>query len=141
MGSSRDMAVFKLRFPARSKELAGVRRRVEEEARARGADPDCACDIVMAVDEACQNIIRHAYRWDPLGTIELEIDRQGEDLVISLLDFAPPIDPKKVKPRDLDKAEPGGIGTHLIRSVMDRSDFLPAPSGRGNLLRMVKKIA
>ncbi len=95
----------------------------------------------MAVDEACQNVIRHAYRNDPDGEIELEIEHHGDELVLSLRDFAPEIDPDRVRPRDLDDVRPGGIGTHLIREVMDRAEFLRPESGRGNLLRMRKRIA
>lgn len=94
----------------------------------------------MAVDEACQNVIRHGYRWDPEGTIVLEIERHGDDLVLSLRDFAPKVDPARVKPRDLDETRPGGLGTHLIRTVMDRAEFVPTPRERGNLLRLVKRI-
>ena len=51
------------------------------------------------------------------------------------------IDPAQVQPRDLDDVRPGGLGTHLIREVMDAADFVEAPPGCGNLLRMVKRIA
>ena len=77
---------------------------------------------------------------EPEIPAELEIERCGEDLVVSLQDFAPKIDPKEVKPRDLDEIRPGGLGTHLIREMMDSAEFVRAESGRGNLLRMVKRI-
>ena len=96
--------------------------------------------IVLAVDEACQNVIRHAYCGDAGGDIVLEIERRGDILIFSLRDFAPPIDPTRVKPRDLDDVRPGGLGTHFIRDVMDEADFTSPPSGDGNLLRMVKRI-
>ena len=67
--------------------------------------------------------------------------KAGEDLVLSLIDFAPTIDLARVKPRDLDDVRPGGLGTHLIRKVMDSADFIDPPPGCGNLLRMVKRIA
>jgi sigma-B regulation protein RsbU (phosphoserine phosphatase) len=106
----------------------------------------CGCgeastgDIVLAIDEACQNIIRHAYKGDPDGVIELEICRSGDPLVFYLCDHAPEIDPRTVKPRDLDDVRPGGLGTHFIKEVMDRADFLPRPGGGGNLLKMVRRI-
>jgi sigma-B regulation protein RsbU (phosphoserine phosphatase) len=107
---------------------------------ANGAGTECAGDIVMAVDEACQNIIRHGYAGEPEGDIELEIERRGDDLVFSLRDFAPKIDPSCVKPRDLDDVRPGGLGTHLIRTVMDEAEFVKTAAERGNLLRMVKRV-
>ena len=72
--------------------------------------------------------------------IELTIERRGNELIFSLTDFAPAIDPDRVKPRDLDDVRPGGLGTHFIRRVMDETDFVPPPSGSGNLLRMVRRI-
>ena len=138
-GDSRDL-ILELRTPARAGELKRIRDAVRETAVTAGCGSGCAGDIVMAVDEACQNIIRHAYGKHRDGEIVVEIERQGEDLVLSLVDFAPPIDPTRVKGRDLDDVRPGGLGTHLIREVMDSADFIEPPPGCGNLLRMVKRI-
>ncbi len=132
--------VLELRTAARAAELKRIRDAVRETALTQGCGSECAADIVMAIDEACQNIIRHAYGKDRSGEIVLEVERQGEDLVFSLVDFAPRIDPARVKPRDLDDVRPGGLGTHLIREVMDSADFIEPPPGSGNLLRMVKRI-
>lgn len=133
--------VLELRFLARPDRLRGVRDRVRDGVRACGCNDACAADIVLAVDEACQNIIRHAYAGDPDGVIELRVERRADELVFSLRDDASAVDPEKVKPRDLDDLRAGGLGTHLIRQVMDRADFVPPPTGHGNLLRMVKRIA
>jgi sigma-B regulation protein RsbU (phosphoserine phosphatase) len=133
-------ALLEFRIPARSDQLGKMRAAVRECVEACGCGETQTADIVLAIDEACQNIIRHAYKQDPSGVIELEIRREDRDLVFSLLDFAPEIDPSRVKPRDLDDIRPGGLGTHFIRKVMDRADFLRRPGGTGNLLRMVKRI-
>ena len=132
--------LLRLRFPARADQLRRVRDAVRDQTAACGFSAQCAGDVVLAIDEACQNVIRHAYCGDSGGEIVLEIERRGEILVFSLRDFAPPIDPARVKPRDLDDVRPGGLGTHFIRNVMDEADFIPPPSGGGNLLRMVKRI-
>lgn len=138
-GDARDL-ILELRTPARAKELKRIRDGVRKTVLEAGCGEECTADIVMAIDEACQNIIRHAYGKDRSGEIVLEIERQGDDLVFSLVDFAPRIDPARVKPRDLDDVRPGGLGTHLIRKVMDSADFVEPPPGCGNLLRMVKRI-
>ena len=140
MGSARAARLLELRFPARADQLCDVREAVRECVAANGAGAECAGDIVMAVDEACQNIIRHGYAGEPEGDIELEIERRGDDLVFSLRDFAPKIDPACVKPRELDDVRPGGLGTHLIRTVMDEAEFVKIAVERGNLLRMVKRL-
>jgi sigma-B regulation protein RsbU (phosphoserine phosphatase) len=128
------------RFVARAEQLRSVREVVRREALAQGCAEKCASDIVLAVDEACQNIIRHAYAGRGDGEIVLEIERAGEDLLVSLRDFAPTVDPSRVRPRALDDLRPGGLGTHLIREVMDGASFDPAPPGGGNLFRMRKRV-
>jgi sigma-B regulation protein RsbU (phosphoserine phosphatase) len=107
---------------------------------ANGCSEVATADVVLVIDEACQNVIRHAYKGDSNGLIELAIDREGDDLVFSLQDHAPAIDPATVHPRELEDVRPGGLGTHFIRSLMDQADFIPRPEGGGNLLRMIKRI-
>ncbi len=140
MASKREGLVLQLRVPAQAKELKRIRE------AARGCVERCGCsalstaDIVLALDEACQNIIRHAYDGRPDDVIELEIEHRGDQLIFSITDYAPAIDPTQIKPRDLDDVRPGGLGTHFIRRVMDEVEFLRPASGRGNLLRMVRRI-
>ena len=132
--------VLRQRFAARAGELRAMREAVRREALAQGCAPACASDIVMAVDEACQNIIRHAYAGRADGEIVIEIERVASELVVSLRDFAPPVDPSRVRPRDLDDLRPGGLGTHLIQEAMDGAAFDPPPPDGGNLFRMRKRI-
>ncbi len=134
-------APVELRFAAKAGELKRVRAAVKREALAAGCDENAAQDVMLAVDEACQNVIRHAYGEERDGDMVVRIEHEERSLVISLLDFAPRIDPQKVKPRDLDDVRPGGLGTHLIQEVMDSAEFVEPPPGCGNLLRMVKRIS
>ena len=140
MAERGEGALLEFRIPARSDQLGKMRAAVRECVEACDCSETQTADLVLAIDEACQNIIRHAYKEDPNGVIELEIRREGRDLVFSLLDSAPQIDPSQVKPRDLDDVRPGGLGTHFIQKVMDRAEFLPRPGGTGNLLKMVRRI-
>jgi sigma-B regulation protein RsbU (phosphoserine phosphatase) len=140
MSAVSEGRVLNFTIRARSDELCRMRDAVRTCVEANGCSETPTADIVLVIDEACQNIIRHAYKGDPDGEIELQIDREGDHLVFELLDRAPPIDPEKVKGRDLDDVRPGGLGTHFIRELMDRADFLPRPEGAGNLLRMTKRI-
>ena len=132
--------LLELRFPARAEELKSMRQAVKECLTGCGVGEDSARDIVLAIDEACQNVIRHAYGPRRGGDIVLEVERTGGEVVFSLIDFAPRIDPSQVRPRDLDDVRPGGLGTHLIQEVMDSAEFIEPPAGCGNLLRMIKRI-
>ena len=133
------MSVLERRFPARPERLCDIRHAVAEAAGAMGCPEAVIGDVVLAVDEACQNIIRHAYRGED-GDIVVRMDAEADQLIVHLIDFAPPVDTAAIHPRPLDEVRPGGLGTHFIRSVMDAIDFLPPPQGAGNLLRMVKHI-
>jgi sigma-B regulation protein RsbU (phosphoserine phosphatase) len=135
-----DDILFKLIFPSRADRLKLVRSTVQRTAELCGFAPYQALDVVIAVDEACQNIIRHAYGGKPDGKIELKILRGNEKMILLLRDFAETIDVAMVKPRELDDLRPGGLGTHFIREIMDEVEFLPPPPEGGNLLKMVKKI-
>jgi len=141
MDAQQAGARLELRFPAQAGELRGMREALRERLRAWRLDEACATDVVMAVDEACQNVIRHAYRGDPDGVIELEVRRAEDELQIAVRDFAPSVDPTRIRPRPLEELRPGGLGTHLIRSAMDHTEYCKPLSGPGNLLRMVKKLA
>ncbi len=132
--------VFHLNFPSQPDRLKLVRNAVFDTAMLCGCSESVARDIVIAVDEACQNVIRHAYKGARDGQVVLDIARENNDIILSLRDFAEPVDVSKIKPRDLDDLRPGGLGTHFIREVMDEVEYMPPPDGEGNVLRMVKRI-
>ena len=132
--------IAQLRIVSRPDRLRMVRALVNEAGDANGCSDDCINQMVMAVDEACQNIIRHAYGGDPAGEIVVDICRRDDAIAIHLLDFADPVDVSTIKPRMLDDVKPGGLGTHFIQQCMDECTFLTPPEGTGNCLRLVKKI-
>jgi len=132
--------ILQLRVTAKANRLRLIRNAVRETAIFCGFSETDTADIVLAVDEACQNVIRHAYGSEGEGDIAIEIRHRPDAMIIILRDFADPVDISKIKPRDLNDLRPGGLGTHLIREVMDAVDFLPPPIDGGNLLRLVKNI-
>lgn len=133
--------VLELRFAARAAELKKMRSAVREYLHAQGCGEECANDVVLAVDEACQNVIRHAYCDGEPGPIELRVERADGALVISIRDEAPTVDPDCLeRSRRLEDVRPGGLGTHFMKSVMDEVGFVDLPEGEGNLLRMVKNL-
>lgn len=129
-----------VRVCAKANRLRLIRNAVREASDFCGFSKQDVSDIVLAVDEACQNVIRHAYGGDSDGDISIELRQRADALIIIIRDFADLVDVSKIKPRDLEDIRPGGLGTHLIQEVMDEVDFLPPPLDGGNLLRLVKKI-
>lgn len=86
------------------------------------------------------NIMQHAYGEACDGVISLELRRVGDRLDVLLIDFAPPVDHQSIGPRDLADLRPGGLGTHFIQSVVDEWQYGHLADGRGNTLRLCKKL-
>lgn len=126
-------------IPASTDQLKIVRRLVEAAARQSGASIDWAADLALAVDEACQNIIRHGYRGCE-GRIELRVRRRDNQLQVELVDFAPSVKQDDCKGRRLDELRPGGLGTHFMHALTDRVRFLLPPKGAGNRLLLSKNL-
>jgi phosphoserine phosphatase RsbU/P len=133
--------ILRLRVPAKADRLKVIRAGTEQAAAYCGASEAWTIDLVMAVDEACQNIIRHAYTgMDEPGDIVVDFIRKQDCLIVHLMDFAEPVDPSKIKSRDLDEIRPGGLGVHLIKSVTDEAIFVEPPPGVGNLFKLTKRL-
>ncbi len=133
--------LVQLRLPARPDRLKLIRSVVRDAALLSGCSESCTDDVVIAVNEACMNVIEHGYRRDPDGEMIVELSVEGEALVVWLTDFAPPVEPERIKPRPIDELRPGGLGTHFINECMDEAGYVtPPPAGTGNLLRMSKRI-
>lgn len=99
--------------------------------------------IELAVDEACANIIDHAYCGENIGTIDLFITTDSENFKVILEDNGQPFEPAEVLPPDLEspleiRAE-RGLGVFLINSLMDDVIF-EAPKPGLNRLTMIKHL-
>jgi sigma-B regulation protein RsbU (phosphoserine phosphatase) len=125
---------------ARPEEMRKVRAVVGEALATAGCPAELADQLILAVDEACTNAIRHSYKNDPKGRLIVTVDREGSTLVFRRRDFAPPVDPKTCKPRDPAEIRPGGLGIHFIDTIMDSWGFEPPADGAGNLFVMRKAL-
>jgi len=131
--------LFEIRFPAKAERLCLIRALVKEIVESIGCNKELSDKLVIAVNEACMNIIQHAYRGDESGEIFFEMLNNGKELHFRLVDYAKPIDLDSVKPRDLDDIRPGGLGTHFIAEIMDEYDIGHLDEKEGNYLNMKKK--
>ena len=132
-------SLVELRFLAQPNRMTMVRDIVRSAARFCGFDEQVAQDIVLAVGEACQNVIMHAYEGRGDGPILLDILESPDRMILRVTDFGPAVAPAVVQPRNLQDLRPGGLGTHFIQNVMDTTDFGRSPTGVGNVLQMSKK--
>lgn len=103
------------------------------------ADPEVTECVVLAVNEACANVIRHAYGPGRSGEIILEILNNRTEIRFRLLDFAPPVDRSRVCTPQPGVLRPGGLGMHLIEQIMDEAGFVEPPPGVGNVFEMTKR--
>ncbi len=93
--------------------------------------------LVLAVDEACTNVIRHAYGNSGDGRIVITFTLGPDCFEIMVRDFGSSADPATFKGRDLDQVRPGGLGIHFIKSAVDKVEY-DTPAGGGMLLRLIK---
>ncbi len=123
--------------------LPVVRGAVEKMAGLQGFSDAEVAAIVLAVDEALANVIKHGYQGAPDGEICIRLepimapDRSG--IQITIRDFGCQVDPAAIRSRDLKEVRPGGLGVHIIRTVMDDAQYSRLEGG-GMELRMVKHV-
>lgn len=137
---SQGEKLLELRIPARAERLTLVRALVKRATQTAGCNDNLGERLVIAVNEACMNIIQHAYSGNGAGEIVLEIHQNGLQLIFRLVDFAQPVDLGTVKSRDLDDIRPGGLGVHFISEIMDEVKMGHLDGGKGNYLEMKKTI-
>ncbi|HVJ61640.1 MAG TPA: SpoIIE family protein phosphatase [Tahibacter sp.] len=125
-------------FAAEPERMRDVRSDLRHALDAAQIAPELRDRLVLAVDEACCNIIRHAYR-ERVGAITLSLRRDGDVLEFELRDDAPSVDPGCVRPRELGVCRSGGLGVAIIDQVMDEWLLQPRKGGSGNVLRMIKR--
>lgn len=128
-------------FPGRYQSLSEIRDFVVNLAKKAEFNDRDIYALELAVDEACSNIIEHAYGGENRGDIELTCDLMDGGMMITIRDRGRPFNPELVPDPDLakslDQLEPGGAGLFLMRKMMDevRFDFT---KDHGNVLTMIK---
>ena len=122
---------IEMRFamPSDPRYLPVVRGAVGSLAAAIGWEESECRAIALALDEALANVIRHAYHSRADGLIELECRESADGLEITLLDRGEAPDRSKICARELACDQPGGLGTHIIKQVMDRVSYEVRPEG------------
>ena len=129
-------------FPARFDKLDDIRAFASQAARDAGMDDSETYAIELAVDEACTNIIEHAYQGEDHGDIECTCDCNDTCLTVVIRDHGKPFDPSTVTTPDLDAdiddRPVGGLGIYLMKQLMDEVHFEPMGES-GNILTLIKR--
>ena len=128
-------------FPGRFDSLAAICKFVTRSAQGAGLGPRSVYAVQIAVDEACSNIIEHAYGGEGRGPIECTCSIYDDRLVVTLHDYGCPFDPAQVPHPDLEAGiqdrHAGGLGVYFIQQLMDQVQFVSAPDA-GNTLTLTK---
>ncbi len=119
-------------------QMADIRTRIRQSASAFGFDEDTITHLVLAVDEACTNIIRHAYDGKSSGKIEVDVKENNHAWEVRLRDYGKKCNPGELKGRDLHEVKPGGLGLFFIKKTFDEVYFEPLLE-EGNCLILRKK--
>jgi anti-anti-sigma factor len=134
-----DRETFHLEVPADENNLSEVRDFIADICNRAGFSKSETNNTKLAVDEACTNIIKHAYR-DKVGDVRIDVQAQPGKVEINIFDRGEPFDWSKVKEPDLDLyveiGKKGGLGIYLMNRLMDTLSYSAAPGG--NRLYMAK---
>jgi serine/threonine-protein kinase RsbW len=97
-------------------------------------------DLVLALAEAAQNIVKHGYNNQPTeDEMKIIIKFDNNVLSMELMDKGKPVVPSNIKPRDLDDIKSGGLGTFFIGQIMDEVIFKTTKVNWINCLILTKK--
>ena len=99
-------------------------------------------ELVLAIAEAAQNIVKHGYKGieETSDRMEIKISLNEDELKIGFYDKGKPVVPGNVQHRKLDDIKPGGLGTFFIKQIMDEAVFKKDQQGWVNHLVLTKKI-
>jgi serine/threonine-protein kinase RsbW len=134
---------FMLQVPSSTENLALIREFVGSTAQQAGLSAKEAAGLEMAVDEACANVIEHAYGHDVSKEVVVRVTLDDETLSIDIEDTGRGFDPGAVNQEELEqlisKRKTGGLGMRLMSKLMDEVRYEIEP-GKKNALHMTKRL-
>jgi serine/threonine-protein kinase RsbW len=128
---------------SRTEKLSAVREFISRAARDFGFDEESISKIALAVDEACTNIIKHAYHFATDQVIDIKVIEKNGTFEVIIRDEGIPFDPNEVRLPDMNEYlksyKRGGLGMHLMKSLMDIVEYKTFRGG--NEVRLVKYLS
>ena len=134
---------FSLHVPSSTENLSMIRDFVKSIGTQSGMGDMDVAKLEMAVDEACSNVIEHAYSADSTKEVSIRATVDDESVQIEVVDTGKGFDPSTVEQLKLEELvsakRAGGLGMRLMKSFMDEVHYEMLP-GVKNELRMVKRL-
>ena len=126
-------------IPSNPKFLSVVRSMTVKVGQINGINEALLEDIKLAVDEACANVMKHAYRGNTSGKIVIKYKTTPENYQVIITDNGIRAQNDLLKGRDLNDVRPGGLGIHFIKRVFDVFE-LDEKKKKGNRLILIKHL-
>jgi serine/threonine-protein kinase RsbW len=130
--------VLELELPADARLLPRTRKAVAGYLEEVGAQPEDRADVVLALDEACANVIRHAFPNGTVGTIRLRAEIGDDAITVQVEDDGVGFDALEATRREPDLEDTSGRGLHMIRTLMTTVQLESPTETGGTRLRMQK---
>jgi anti-sigma regulatory factor (Ser/Thr protein kinase) len=131
----KDLAVIKIQSDP--KYLSVIRMVTVKMGELQGLSESAIEDIKLGVDEACSNVIKHAYGGDIHQSILIKYKMTSRGFEFLIEDHGMKVQPESIEGRNLDDIRPGGLGVHLIKRAFDIFQF-DERKRKGNRLRLVR---
>lgn len=134
----RNNEVIRIKLPSDPKFISVLRSTVSELAQKIGFSFEQANDIKLALNEACANVIEHAYKWQKNKSMFVYFIIHPDALEIVIKDFGKKTAVDEIKPRELEDYREGGLGVFLIQNLVDEVHYDTSPK-IGTELRFIKR--
>ncbi|MBI5402533.1 MAG: ATP-binding protein [Ignavibacteriae bacterium] len=135
--------IAKISIKSSTKNLIEVRNFIETNAKKQLSDANIINQIILSVDEACTNIIKHTYKFDESHIIEIQNYTDKNQFVVKIFYSGDEFDPNKRNNPDMKeyfaKYKVGGLGIPLMKKFMDKIDYMHYVNNF-NELTLVKNI-
>lgn len=132
--------LLQLDLPAEARFLPRTRRTIADYLEEVGADADDSADVVLAMEEACANVVRHAFPQGTTGTIHLRAELGPDSVEVQVEDHGVGFDAFSAPFQEAELEDLSGRGLRIIREVMSSVDVESPTNTGGTRLRMAKQL-
>jgi serine/threonine-protein kinase RsbW len=133
----------KLVVKSKTENLSKIRAFIQGIASTVGFTNESIDNMILAVDEACTNIIKHAYKSYPDGEIIIKVKYESKKLIITIVDYGKTFMPELVPEPDIQEYyrqhKVGGLGMYLMKTLMDDVKYISVP-GKYNQVLLSKNL-
>ncbi|MFA7325408.1 MAG: ATP-binding protein [Candidatus Kapaibacterium sp.] len=131
---------------SKTENLESIRSFVFENSTNFGFNDYKAEELVLAVDEACTNLIKHAYKYNPDDLIIIELKSNYNSFIVNIIDQSPSFDPRSIQDPNMieyrDEYKKGGLGIFIMKSLVDSIDYQIINNGSiKNILTLTKQLS